>query len=131
MAEEPGNVVCITVPKEERMTQILRLATTAVASRTGLNLDQADDVKTALDELFRLIVSNAKADQQKFCVRYSIRDDSLEVVTEGIDVNLSDETSNVCRYCRFILEKMTDEVIEKKNPKGGFDVHIIKRTENG
>ncbi|MFA6000739.1 MAG: hypothetical protein WC828_01310 [Thermoleophilia bacterium] len=132
MVEEPEEIIHISVPTDERMTSVVRLATTAVASRTGLNLDQADDINTALDELFRFSVSQeSKPVPSIFRIQYNIHADCLEVVTEGVGDSINDETSKVGRYCRFILEKMMDEVTQKPNPDGGLDVHIIKRISRG
>jgi len=132
MVEELDEEVHISVPTDERMTSVVRLATTAVASRTGLNLDQADDLNTALDELFRFsITQESKPASSVFRIHYNIHADCLEVVTEGIGVSFTDEASKVGRYCRFILEKMMDSVTDKPNPAGGLDVHIIKRISQG
>jgi anti-sigma regulatory factor (Ser/Thr protein kinase) len=118
-------VVCIAVPPLERMNRVVHLATTAVASRTGLNIDQADDINTALDELFRLSVSQPGA-KQSFCVRYDIHDDRLEVVAEKVQASIGDGSSKVSRYRRFIIEKVADRFEERSNPDGGFDVLLVK-----
>ncbi|MBI5870584.1 MAG: hypothetical protein HZB44_06460 [Actinobacteria bacterium] len=118
-------VVCIAVPPIERMNRVVHLATTAVASRTGLNIDQADDINTALDELFRLSISQPD-DRQSFCVRYDIHDDRLEVVAEKIKASVGDGSSKVSRYRRFIIEKVADRFEERTNPEGGFDILLVK-----
>jgi anti-sigma regulatory factor (Ser/Thr protein kinase) len=109
------------------MARVVRLATTAVASRAGLNLDQADDINTALDELFRFYISQEdKRTPTSFSLCYNIHTDKLEVITEGIDDSFCDENSKVSRYCRFILEKMMDDVVEEPDKSGGLNVHITK-----
>lgn len=118
-------VVCIAVPPIERMNRVVHLATTAVASRTGLNIDQADDINTALDEIFRLSVTKPD-DSQSFCVRYDIHDDRLEVVAEKIHASLGDGNSKVSRYRRFIIEKVADRYEERSNPDGGYDILLVK-----
>lgn len=118
-------VVCIAVPPIERMNRLVHLATTAVASRTGLNIDQADDINTALDELFRLSISQSD-DSQSFCVRYDIHNDRLEVLAEKIQASVGDGSSKVSRYRRFIIEKVADRFEERTNPEGGFDILLVK-----
>lgn len=118
-------VVCIAVPPIERMNKVVRLATTAVASRTGLNIDQADDINTALDELFRLSIAQ-KGDRQSFCVRYDIHADRLEVLAEKIRVSIVDESSKISRYRSFIIEKVADRIEERANPEGSFDIMLVK-----
>lgn len=118
-------VVCIAVPPIEMMNRVVHLATTAVASRTGLNIDQTDDINTALDELFRLSVSTSD-ESQSFCVRYDIHSDRLEVLAEKIQASVGDGSSKVSRYRRFIIEKVADRFEERTNPEGGFDVLLVK-----
>lgn len=123
--EHDMEVVCIAVPPLERMNRVVHLATTAVASRTGLNIDQADDINTALDELFRLSISQPGG-KQSFCVRYDIHDDRLEVLAEKVQASIGDGSSNVSRYRRFIIEKVADRFEERANPDGGFDILLVK-----
>ncbi|MHB9111394.1 MAG: hypothetical protein ACYC4D_02020 [Thermoleophilia bacterium] len=127
--ERDMEVVCIAVPPIERMNRVMHLATTAVASRTGLNIDQADDINTALDELFRLSVSQPD-DGQSFCVRYDIHDDRLEVLAEKIQASIGNGNSKVSRYRRFIIERVADRFEERTNPEGGFDVLLVKFVGN-
>ncbi len=119
------DTVCIAVPLMERMSKIVHLATTAVASRTGLNLDQADDLNTALDELFRLSQYSTDSDST-FCIRFDIHPDRLEVLAEGLESGLCDDSSKVNRYRRFIIEKVADRFEERVNPEGGTDVLLVK-----
>ncbi|MDO8737339.1 MAG: hypothetical protein Q7K29_09715, partial [Thermoleophilia bacterium] len=127
--ETDMEVVCIAVPPIERMNRVVHLATTAVASRTGLNIDQADDINTALDELFRLSLSKTGG-EQSFCVRYDIHDDRLEVLAEKVRVSMEDDSSKVSRYRRFIIEKVADRFEERTNPDGGFDILLVKFVSN-
>ena len=132
MAVEHKEEVHISVATDERMTGVIRVVTTAIASLTGLNIDQADDLNTALDELFRFhILQECRPLSSEFRIRYEICNDCLEVVTEGMDTNFSDEDSKIGRYCHFILEKMMDVVTEEPNPSGGIDIRIIKRISDG
>lgn len=123
--ERDMEVVCIAVPPMERMNRVVHLATTSVASRTGLNIDQADDINTALDELFRLSISQPDG-KRSFCVRYDIYDDRLEVLAEKLQASIGDGSSKVSRYRRFIIEKVADRFEERTNPDGGFDILLVK-----
>jgi len=120
-----SDTVCVHVPPLERSSEVVRMATTAMATQAGLNLDQADDLNTAIDELFRLSISDHNK-QHTFCVRYEVHPDRLEVVAEGIKANLGDESSKVGRYRRFIIEKVADRFEESSNPEGGFDILLVK-----
>jgi anti-sigma regulatory factor (Ser/Thr protein kinase) len=120
------DVVCITLPQLENSAKLIRLTTAGVASRAGLDLDQADDLNTGLDELFRLFLAESKAAPPSFSVRYTIHPVRLEVVANGISQNLFDDSSKINRYSRFILENVADKVEELPSPDGGFEVIIVK-----
>ncbi len=125
MPDMINDTVCITVPPHQRMLKVVRLATTAAASQSGLNLDQADDVNTALDELFRLSLSESGS-KRTFCLHYNICADRLEVLVEDIHASIGDKTSKVGRYRRFIIDKVVDRFEERSNTKGGFDILLVK-----
>lgn len=127
---EPGDIVCIAVPPQERLSNVLRMATTAVSGRIGLNIDQADDLNTAIDELFRLFISRHPSPESQFCIEYHFMEDRLEVLAEKC-ASLADQTESVGRYSRFLLESLADKLEERENPKGGQDVVLVKiRSEN-
>ena len=119
------DTVCIVVPPIARLNKVVRMATVAVSGHAGLNLDQVDDINTALDELFRLSLSE-RGDDQSFCIRYDIYPDRLEVLAEGVDASFRDNASKVGRYRRFIIEKVSDHFEERANPDGGCDILLIK-----
>ena len=119
------DTVSISVPPMESMSKVVRLATTAVASRIGLNIDQADDLNTALDELFRSCLAQHAGDKINFDVSYFIHPDHLEIVARGCV--FADEKEKVGRYSRFLMESLADRVQEIPNPHGGLDVVIVKQ----
>jgi len=123
----PNNddIVSLEVPPLERMAKVVRLATSAVASRAGLNLDQADDLNTALDEIFRLALHGDGAGRA-FCIHYDIHPDRLEILTEGVCESFTDDSSKVSRYRNFIVEQVADRFEQRSNPDGGFDILLVK-----
>lgn len=123
--KKPADIVCLNLPRESGLSRIVRLAASAVASKTGLNLDQSDDLQTALDELFKLYLSETQTEEQ-LCFRFQILPDRLEVVTQGISRDLFDDKSKLNRYSRFVLEKVADRLEEIPTPHGGFEIVLIK-----
>ncbi len=120
--DKQSDVVCLTLYQKGSSTKIVRLATAGVASKFGFNLDEADDIQTALEELLRF----HKSDAGHLCIRYNIFPDRLVIVTRGISRNLLDGANKIDRYSRFILEKVADSVDEAPSPDGGFEVTIVK-----
>jgi anti-sigma regulatory factor (Ser/Thr protein kinase) len=119
------DTVSIALPAQEQMIKVIRLATSAIANRCGLNIDQADDLNTAIDELFRLFASEFGGGND-FCMRYFLFHDRLEIHAEGCAALLKD-TDHIGRYSRFLLETLTDGMEERPNAQGGMDFVITKR----
>lgn len=118
-----NDTVSIAVPPRDMMSKVVRLATSAVASRTGLNIDQTDDLNTALEELFHTVVRHGNQEID-FCINYFIHPDRLEIVAEGC--HFPEENQQVGRYSRFLLTSLSDRMEETPNPAGGFDVRLVK-----
>lgn len=124
--DEKLDNICIKVPPKEAMTRIVRLATAALSSRVGLNLDQADDLNTAVEEVFRSIIVGHDQTDDLFCVCYRLGDDRLEVIMESVPLDLSDQSSSVNRYSRFVIESIIDDLTDMPNPDKGYDIHMVK-----
>ncbi|MHB0866197.1 MAG: ATP-binding protein [Thermoleophilia bacterium] len=119
-----SETVSIAVPPRDLMSGVVRIATSAVSSRTGLNIDQTDDLNTAIEELFQSFVSRNINQQTDFCVKYYIYPDRLEIVAEGC--LFPDDDVQVGRYSRFLLASLSDRMKETPNPAGGCDITLIK-----
>jgi anti-sigma regulatory factor (Ser/Thr protein kinase) len=109
------------------MTSIVRLATTAIANRAGFDLDQSDDLNTALEEVFRYFCSSCSMDGDNVNIFYSIHDNKLQIRAGDTLNSLSDNDTKIGRYCRFILDKVTDSYSELSE-RGRFAVVIEKQT---
>ena len=120
------DVVCLTLPQNDHMAKIVRLTTAAVANKTGLNLDQADDLQTGLDELFRLFLADSHPPRGNLCIKYRLHPGMLEVVAGGLSLDLFGDDNELNRYSRFILEQIADKVEELPSPLGGYEVILIK-----
>lgn len=118
--------VDICVEPSERMIKILRLTTTALANYVGLNLDQADDMNTALEEVFQATLTTSEPERPCFAMHYKLHPDKLEMTIEGVNFNPSDEDRKVNRYSRFVIESVTDDFINSPNPEGGYNVSMTK-----
>lgn len=118
-----NDTVSIAVPPWDMMSKVVRLATSAVASRTGLNIDQTDDLNTALEELFYAVVRHGNQEVD-FCINYFIHPDRLEIVAESC--HFPEGNQQVGRYSRFLLASLSDRMEETPNPAGGFDVKLVK-----
>lgn len=125
---KPGDRICISIPAREEMADIIRLATTAIANRAGFDLDQSDDINTAMEEVFRYYCTSCSIDGSDVNLRYLIDADKLEIRTGDSLNSLSDSDTRIGRYCRFILEKVTDSFREISE-QGKFSIVIEKSSK--
>jgi anti-sigma regulatory factor (Ser/Thr protein kinase) len=107
------------------MTQIIRLATSAISNRAGFNLDQSDDMNTAVEEVFRFLCATCGMDEKSIILNYSIHDDKLELRADDSTASLAGNESKMGSYCRFILDKMTDS-FEESSRDGKFSILVTK-----
>ncbi len=121
-----ADTICLTLYQRSLLPKIVRLATAGVASKAGFNLDEADDLQTALEELLRLHLAEDNPPGGNLCIRYSFFSDRLEIITRSIPRNFLDGANKIDRYARFILEKVADRVEESPIPDGEFEVKIVK-----
>ncbi len=123
--ETTADNIFVRVPPREEMVPVFRMVTIALSNQVGLNLDQADDLNTALEELFRIFVSG-ESGESPFSVRYGISSDRLEVTAEGIPLDLDDDSEKISRYSRFVIDSITDDISETPNPHSGYDILMVK-----
>lgn len=127
MAEEQAaDVISLTLPHMDEMRTVIRLTTVAVASRTGLTIDQADDLNTALDELSRLFHESTINNESDFHIEYFIYSDRLEVITIGPGHSLTNNNAEISRYSRFILENVCDSYENHPFKKDDQLIKLIK-----
>lgn len=119
------DTVSIILPRRRESGSLARLATTAVACQAGLNLDQADDLNTATDEIVRVLVTE-ETTSGSFTIRYMTSADNLEIVAGSFAGPILDGDSEASRYRRFVLEKVSDRLDENRLSDGLFNVRIIK-----
>jgi anti-sigma regulatory factor (Ser/Thr protein kinase) len=108
LTEISNDNINITVPAQEELTSIVRLATTAIANRAGFNLDESDDLNTAIEEIFRYFCSSCKVSGSDISIYFSLYENRLEIRAGETLNSLADNDTKIGRYCRFILDKVTD-----------------------
>ena len=120
--------ILISIPAREEMACIIRLATTAIANRAGLDLDQSDDINTATEEVFRYFCTSSKIDGNDISFDYSLAGDKLQIKAGDSLTSLADSDTRIGRYCRFILEKVTDSFGELSE-QGKYSI-IMEKLSN-
>jgi len=72
--------VDLTVPASSEHLRVLRLVTSSVAASLGLDVDQLDDLRIAVDELCSLLIEHAPRRARLFL---TLRDDDGHINVEG------------------------------------------------
>jgi serine/threonine-protein kinase RsbW len=101
--------VVLSVPARGEFARTVRLAAAELAARTGMNIDDADDVKLAVEEAFVFACGRDGLDQVTFS--FSLAEGSLELLVGPLPkpCEETEETEPGQRYARFILESVCDE----------------------
>lgn len=72
--------VDLTVPASSAHLRILRLVSSSLGATVGLDIDQLDDLRIAVDELCSLLIESAGDDAQ---LRVTLSTDQDHLVVEG------------------------------------------------
>ena len=118
--------VVLSVPALGEFARTVRLTAAELAVRTGMNIDDVDDVKLAVEEAFVYACERAEAGQVTF--DFSLAEGSLELLVGPLPGRCDDYETDEAgdRYARFILESVCDEyeIIERE---GACHVRLVKR----
>jgi len=119
--------VVLSVPARSEFARTVRLAAAELAASAGMNIDDVDDVKLAVEEAF--VLASARAGVAQVTVTFTLAEGSLELVVGPVPSPSAaeDDSEPGQRYARFILESVCDEyeLIERD---GAFWVRLLKRT---
>jgi serine/threonine-protein kinase RsbW len=132
LAEDDGGImtdndrVTLSVPARGEFARTVRLAAAELAARTGMNIDDVDDVRLAVDESFVYACGSVGLDQVTFS--FSLGGGSLELLVGPLPkpCETEDDAEPGQRYARFILESVCDEY-ELVERDGACWIRLVKR----
>jgi len=117
--------VVLSVPARSEFARTVRLASAELAARAGMNIDDVDDVKLAVEEAFVYACERTAAALVTFT--FVLSEGSLELLVGPLAGPCEDQDGEAGdRYARFILESVCDEyaVIEAD---GACQLRVVKR----
>jgi serine/threonine-protein kinase RsbW len=118
--------VALSVPARGEFARMLRLASAELAVRAGMNIDDVDDVRLAVEEAFVYACGRVGVGELTFS--FALAQGSIELLLGPLPGVADDEESAEAgdRYARFILESVCDEyeLIERD---GSSFVRLVKR----
>lgn len=116
----------ISLPVDARFAQMLRLATSSIATTVGFTLEQIEDLKIAVEEAYLMSVEEPGAPGQ-LNFRFTLLEDRLEVCVGTLPAQSAGEEEGDERrvYGLMILRAVVDEVrfVAKE---GGAELVMVK-----
>lgn len=116
-----------TVPASPRYLRLVRLLAAGVAARAGLDLDQIDDLRIAIDEVCFALVGDTGRDGT-VTVSYEAVDGSLMVVGEANFTEGMGHQPRLSPLSKQILDATVDECVLEPGPNGPC-FRLVKRRE--
>jgi serine/threonine-protein kinase RsbW len=119
--------VALTVPARGEYARTVRLAAAELAVRCGMNVDEVDDVRLAVEEAF--VFGCGREGVGELTFTFMLDPGSIEMLVgplgNSCPASIDGEAGE--RYARFILESVCDsyELVERD---GSCYVRLVKRT---
>lgn len=119
--------VVLTVPASGEYARAVRLCAAELATRAGMDIDDADDVKLAVEEAFVFASEHLTDGEMTFTFR--AQGDGLEIEVGPLPEACAHDGAGDAgeRYARFILESVCDE-FEVRVEDGACFLRLVKRT---
>lgn len=119
--------VVLTVPARGEYARVVRLCAAELASRAGMNIDDVDDVKLAVEEAFVFAAEHMKQGEMTFT--FHAASDRLGLLVGPLPEDCAHDAGGDAgeRYARFILEAVCDE-FEVLTREGACFLHLVKKT---
>lgn len=132
-----SDVFTISVPSKAEYVNVVRLTTSAIASRMGFNIEEIEDIKVAVSEACTNAVKHGNhcdEDVKNFDINYYVESDkiTIEIKDNGIgfcvdNVEEPDLTSpKEGGLGIFIIKSLMDHVDIKSEPEKGTIMKMIK-----
>lgn len=119
--------VVLTVPARGEYARAVRLCAAELATRAGMNIDDVDDVKLAVEEAFVFASEHMHEGEMTFTFHTSA--DEVEIVVGPLPAACAHDAGSDAgeRYARFILESVCDE-FEIQSRDGACFVRLVKKS---
>jgi len=115
--------VLLRVPAQTRYMVTVRLVAGSVAGRAGFNIEEVQDVQTAVSEACLMLLP-AMAEEDMLEVELC-PENGLCVAVRGRLTNRNEELSLEQEIGKYLLEEMMDEVLRRD--EGDVGVYILEK----
>lgn len=118
--------VVLTVPARGEYARVVRLCAAELASRAGMNIDDVDDVRLAVEEAFVFAAQHMTDGDMTFT--FHAEADRLGLLVGPLPEQCAHDEGGDAgeRYARFILESVCDE-FEVLSRDGACFLRLVKK----
>lgn len=114
------DIIELKIPNKPDYIGVIRLTTSAIASKFGFNVESIEDVKVAIAEA----CINALEASESSTIKYLLYDDKMEIFIENVTQAI-DGDSREKKLGILIIESLMDEVFFTEN-----GIRMIKNIED-
>lgn len=116
------DLIELNIPNKPDYVGVIRLTTSAIASKTGLNIEEIEDVKVAIAEA----CINALGTSENFVIKYELYNERLEIFVENVSEVNDYDASKEKELGILIIKSLMDEVFFTNE-----GIRMIKIIEDG
>ncbi len=124
---EDSDRVVLSVPCRGEFARTVRLAGAELAARSGMCIDDIDDIRLAVEEAFVFACESSGGGQMTFSFQLAPGSLELQVGPLHTESEDSNDAETAARYSKFILESVCDEY-ERLERADGYYLRLVKRT---
>lgn len=109
-----NDTIQLIVPKKADYISLIRLTSSAIASKLGFNIEDLEDIKVLVGESCILTLSSENTN--KLDIEFKVVDDVLEILIKldgELDIDEINESEK--KLSKMIIESLADEVEYSKN----------------
>lgn len=133
--ESSFDCIKLSVPNKAEYVSVVRLTTSAIASRMGFDIEEIEDIKVAIAEACTNTLENGlNSEKENFDIEFDMYMDKLVITVKGIGKEIN--TDNITELKVedfgegnlgiFIINSLMDEVNIASDGDNGTEIRMIK-----
>ena len=105
--------VIIEIPKKSEYISTLRLTTSSIASKIGLDIDNLEDVKMLISEVCIFLIKTFEENENPLKLEYTLEENKININIK--DTNIEKISYDGEDMSIMIINSLADEVLIKDN----------------
>lgn len=100
------DLIELRIPNKPDYVGVIRLTTSAIGSKVGLNIEEIEDVKVSISEA----CNNALGKSKNFVIKYDLNNEKLEIFVENVSEENINDNLKEKKLGILIIKSLMDEV---------------------